>query len=250
MDSKQSQQHRQHFNLSESAKQMLEVLTAQRYPGRQRRQSQLVEDLITEAFTKERSMSIVTTAMHEPEPEDNSEDIFWQEVRHLLLKIEENLSQLALSPTDSELLEELYRWFHTIAGSASMMNFPLIAQVAYEWEECLGDMLDGTVKLTESTLKFLQRALRRLWQLVDNGGKDVNNAVLTREENESSSSGLPSTSLPQVSRCPSCTQKTQANWKHCVYCGTSLVCLCSQCGTLQPELEGSRFCYECGNQLA
>src|SRR5437763_10903453 len=57
MDGKQSQQHRQHFNLSETAKQMLEELTAQRYPGKQRRQSQLVEDLITEAFTKERRMS-------------------------------------------------------------------------------------------------------------------------------------------------------------------------------------------------
>ena len=57
MDGKQAQQHRQHFNLSETAKQMLEELTAQRYPGKQRRQSQLVEDLITEAFIKERSMS-------------------------------------------------------------------------------------------------------------------------------------------------------------------------------------------------
>jgi ATP-dependent Clp protease ATP-binding subunit ClpA len=57
LDGKQAQQHRQHFNLSETAKQMLEELTAQRYPGKQRRQSQLVEDLITEAFMKERSMS-------------------------------------------------------------------------------------------------------------------------------------------------------------------------------------------------
>ncbi len=69
MDEKQKQQHRQHFNLSESAKQMLDELTAKRYPGRQRRQSQLVEDLITEAFGKEQNMSTVTTGMHEPEPE-------------------------------------------------------------------------------------------------------------------------------------------------------------------------------------
>src|SRR5437762_2660768 len=50
---------------------MLEELTAKRYPGKQRRQSQLVEDLITEAFAKEyreRSMSTVTTGMHDPEP--------------------------------------------------------------------------------------------------------------------------------------------------------------------------------------
>jgi predicted RNA-binding protein with RPS1 domain len=68
---KQTQQHRQHFNLGESAKQMLEELTAKRYPGKQRRQSQLVVDLITEAFTKEHrehSMNTVTTGMQDPEP--------------------------------------------------------------------------------------------------------------------------------------------------------------------------------------
>ncbi|HLZ62791.1 MAG TPA: AAA family ATPase [Ktedonosporobacter sp.] len=69
MDSKQTQQHRQHFNLSESAKQMLEELTAQRYPGKQRRQSQLVEDLITEAFAKERSMGTATFNRENSEPD-------------------------------------------------------------------------------------------------------------------------------------------------------------------------------------
>ena len=62
MDGKQSQ-HRQHFNLSEATKQMLEELTAQRYPGKQRRQSQLVEDLIAEAFMKERSVNALTNAL-------------------------------------------------------------------------------------------------------------------------------------------------------------------------------------------
>ncbi len=69
MDEKQTQQHRQHFNLSESAKQKLEELTARRYPGKQRRQSQLVEDLITEAFVKEQGMNIATTGMQEPDPD-------------------------------------------------------------------------------------------------------------------------------------------------------------------------------------
>ena len=69
MDEKQTQQHRQHFNLSESAKQKLEELTARRYPGKQRRQSQLVEDLITEAFTKEQGMNTATTGMQGPEPD-------------------------------------------------------------------------------------------------------------------------------------------------------------------------------------
>lgn len=66
MSEKPTQQHRQHFNLSEEGKQKLEELTARRYPGKQRRQSQLVEDLITEAFAKELSMSTSSTGTQEP----------------------------------------------------------------------------------------------------------------------------------------------------------------------------------------
>ncbi len=66
MSEKPTQQHRQHFNLSEESKQKLEELTARRYPGKQRRQSQLVEDLITEAFAKERGMSTSSTGSQEP----------------------------------------------------------------------------------------------------------------------------------------------------------------------------------------
>jgi len=69
LDEKKMQQHSQHFNLSEEAKQKLEQLTVRRYPGKKRRQSQLIEDLITQAFAKENSMSSVTEGMQEPEPD-------------------------------------------------------------------------------------------------------------------------------------------------------------------------------------
>ena len=70
MDEKQTVHHRQHFNLSKSAKQMLEQLTTQRYPGRQRRQSQVIEDLIIEAFMQEGNMATVAHDMQEPEGND------------------------------------------------------------------------------------------------------------------------------------------------------------------------------------
>ncbi len=49
--------------------------------------------------------------------------------------------------------------------------------------------------------------------------------------------------------CPSCNQVTAPNWKHCAYCGASLVKLCPRCGTLQPDLEDVRFCFSCGYTL-
>jgi len=241
MDGKQSQQYRQHFTLSESSKQMLEALTAQRYPGRQRRQSQLVEDLITEAFMKEQSMTSVATGMHEPD-----EDQFLEEVRQRLSEIEENLLQLAQLPADNQRIEQIYRDFHTIAAAASMMNFPHIMQVASEVEELLAERVNGRAYPAEQTLQFLHRALKQLWSLVNKRRENVTEVASARQEKRNPFSYL---SLPVVSHCPSCRQAMQANWKHCVYCGALLVRLCSQCGTVQPHLEGIRFCYDCGNPL-
>src|SRR5579883_2721460 len=62
MEEKQSLQHRQHMNLSDASKQMLEELAARRYPGKQRRQSQVVEDLIVEAWSRERDMNAYQAA--------------------------------------------------------------------------------------------------------------------------------------------------------------------------------------------
>ena len=53
----------------------------------------------------------------------------------------------------------------------------------------------------------------------------------------------------QASICPSCKQTTVPGWKHCVYCGTSLAKVCPKCGAPYPEIEGARFCFECGEPL-
>jgi hypothetical protein len=49
--------------------------------------------------------------------------------------------------------------------------------------------------------------------------------------------------------CPFCKRSVQAHWKHCVYCGKPLARVCPKCGTPQAEMEGVRFCYECGSPL-
>ncbi len=225
-------------------------------------------------------MNIVTTGMHEPE------DKFCEEVRSYLPEIEEDLWRLAQSPTNTnELVERMYRLAHTIGGSASMMGFSGLAHVAHGMEDILGDALDGLSTLNEPALGLLKRSLGRLRLLlkgIRNGVDEeavivADNADFARyralvetparpsqmagsqaqtttppsstPEKRDTFSEVPSIFLPMVSHCPSCEKAVQANWKHCVYCGTSLVGLCSECGAVQPHLEGVRFCYECGNPL-
>ncbi|HEY0756805.1 MAG TPA: response regulator [Ktedonobacteraceae bacterium] len=93
-------------------------------------------------------------------------DSFIEEVNSYLPEIEANLERLARSPGDMEALEETYRRTHTIGGSASMMDFPGLAQVAHGMEDILADVLDGLASLDKPTVEFLQRSLDRVRRLV------------------------------------------------------------------------------------
>jgi len=49
--------------------------------------------------------------------------------------------------------------------------------------------------------------------------------------------------------CPACGRTISPDWKHCTYCGTTLAKVCPNCGAPRPDIEGVRFCFECGSQL-
>ena len=52
----------------------------------------------------------------------------------------------------------------------------------------------------------------------------------------------------QTKLCLSCTYEVLSNWKYCIYCGASLAQVCPNCGALFMQVEGARYCFECGTQ--
>jgi ATPase family associated with various cellular activities (AAA)/Double zinc ribbon/Clp amino terminal domain, pathogenicity island component len=60
------------------------------------------------------------------------------------------------------------------------------------------------------------------------------------------SSSIMAHPVAQTKLCISCKYEVLATWKYCVYCGASIAQTCPQCGTLLIQLEGARFCSECG----
>ncbi len=61
------------------------------------------------------------------------------------------------------------------------------------------------------------------------------------------SSGFMAQPAAQIKLCLSCKYENLSNWKYCVHCGASLAQVCPNCGTLALQIEGARFCFECGN---
>src|SRR5258707_13264557 len=111
-------------------------------------------------------------------------DSFIEEVNSYLPEIEANLERLTQSPGDMEALEETYRRTHTIGGSASMMDFPGLAQVAHGMEDILADVLDGLASLDLPTIEFLQRSLDRVRRLVGGIQHGIDENAIVAEDDE------------------------------------------------------------------
>lgn len=52
----------------------------------------------------------------------------------------------------------------------------------------------------------------------------------------------------QTKLCLSCKYEVLSTWKYCIYCGASLAQVCPNCGALFMQVEGARYCFECGIQ--
>lgn len=54
----------------------------------------------------------------------------------------------------------------------------------------------------------------------------------------------------QTRLCLACKREGRADWRYCVYCGAVLAPLCPVCGAPGIQVEGERFCFQCGNPRA
>lgn len=361
MDSTNStSQHRQHFNLSETAKQMLAELAVQRYPGKQRRQSQLVEDLITEAFAKERDLKSVAAQEYEqqrhskivretPRPSLVTRfnrsapmvlfadiagfDTAKMELRSVIAylrspyRYEQKMRGVLLIGPEGEQRSALVTATVAEAKAAvarvscsalvDMLNAAHGSKVnpdarvsEYERIVIKRDGVQGYLRLVFAEAKQAAPTLIWLDQLdavarLQNKEEQAHILILIRREMQtlevnqqvvvlatmkeqdtftlaSMRSGpferiismetpptfpkhgiqsehlhadvlspLPTLSVESVylHLCPSCRREMRPNWKHCVYCGASLATVCSRCGAPLPDIEGARFCFECGSEL-
>lgn len=101
---------------------------------------------------------------------------FLDEVDAYIPEIEAHLDRLQQAPDDETAIEEAYRRTHTIYGSAAMMEFSGLANIAQGMEMILDDALEGRVTLDQPTVALLRRScgrLQRVAQLIRNGGSDA-----------------------------------------------------------------------------
>ena len=73
---------------------------------------------------------------------------FLLETKELIEKLENDFVELESSPTDSDLLNEIFRSVHTIKGGAGMMGNENLQTVAHRMEDILNKLRKGESIIT------------------------------------------------------------------------------------------------------
>jgi chemotaxis protein histidine kinase CheA len=94
-------------------------------------------------------------------------DIFKEEASELLDDIEEVLLELKEKPDEKELINKLFRAFHTIKGSGDMFGFSEIAKFCHEIESVIDRIREGESKINNLLIDVLLSSRDHVAILID-----------------------------------------------------------------------------------
>ncbi|MFC5740507.1 chemotaxis protein CheA [Dyella tabacisoli] len=98
-------------------------------------------------------------------------DDFLVEARELLQRLDEQLVQLEAAPRDSELLNAVFRAFHTIKGGAGFLAIDPMVQLCHQAEDLLNDARNAVFVLDSAQMDALLESLDLLNAQMDAMGE-------------------------------------------------------------------------------
>ncbi len=94
-------------------------------------------------------------------------EFFLVEAGEHIQNLNSGLLALEKEPASREVIDELFRAAHTLKGSAAMMGFQGISDVAHKAEDMLGLFRSGSIPVTRETLNFLFDSVDAVKLMVD-----------------------------------------------------------------------------------
>lgn len=94
-------------------------------------------------------------------------DIFLAESREHLQRLNQLLLELESNPSNTSVLDELFRSAHTLKGMAATMGFNQITQLTHEMENVLSGLREHTVEVRDEVVDVLFKCFDSLLQMVD-----------------------------------------------------------------------------------
>ncbi|MDR3108216.1 MAG: chemotaxis protein CheA, partial [Planctomycetaceae bacterium] len=152
---------------------------------------------------------------------------FVQEAREYIDEVEPTLIEICqsseLGTVDSELINSVFRLFHSMKGSAGFLSLTTVTSVTHEAETLLDKIRNGKLNLTVPITETLCRALDLFREMLDvivetgedTGFDDKAAAMIAKLKKhvagEPVESGVPETSVPAPVAAPAPTATTPVN---------------------------------------
>ncbi|MGC8616391.1 MAG: chemotaxis protein CheA [Desulfurella sp.] len=92
---------------------------------------------------------------------------FIVETTELLESLDEDLVALEKSPTDADLLNKVFRAFHTIKGSSSFLGFEKMTELTHKLEDLLNSLRRFELELTPSIMDAILMSVDKLKAMLE-----------------------------------------------------------------------------------
>ena len=102
---------------------------------------------------------------------------FLNETTELLENLDNDLVSLETEPEDSELINRIFRAFHTIKGTSSFLGYDQLVELGHAAEDVLSLLRDGERIVTSDIMDILLNAIDKLKILVDQIRNDKIEAI-------------------------------------------------------------------------
>ncbi len=105
------------------------------------------------------------------------------ETTELLESLDEDLVALEKTPKDADLLNKIFRAFHTIKGSSSFLGFDKITQLTHKLEDLLNMLRRFELELTPSIMDAILLSVDKLKSMLDlvKSNKPIDNIDVEQE---------------------------------------------------------------------
>ncbi len=117
--------------------------------------------------------------------QDNLIKIFLEEASEYISLLDEKIVQLEQEPENQDLLDEIFRAFHTLKGNAGLVGFKRFEKIAHLTEEVLSEIRDGKRQADSEVISFVLEALDRLkvlFQAIEATGKDETATLKSKDK--------------------------------------------------------------------
>lgn len=104
-------------------------------------------------------------------------DSFIIETKEILEKLDLNLVELEKSPSDKELLNDIFRSFHTIKGTAGFLGLDRLTKVTHRCEDILNKLRKGEAALSAPVMDAILDSYDKIKLLLESIETDKNEEI-------------------------------------------------------------------------